>query len=111
MAIFRDIYYPTHSPVGKIAHAGEGNPFTLAKDEFFVLGDNSPASYDSRFWKAEGIGNNNSLYRPGIVPRDYLVGKAVFVYWPSGFRPVAGIRLALVPNVGAMRFIYGGTDH
>ena len=107
-AISRDIYYTTYSVSGKIANAGEGSPFTLLQDEFFVLGDNSPASFDSRFWKSEGIGNNNSFYRPGVVPRDYLVGKAVFIYWPSGFRPAANFPLALVPNVGQIRFIYGG---
>jgi signal peptidase I len=109
IAIFRDIYYTIGSGAGKLAHAAQGNPFTLGADEFFVLGDNSPASYDSRFWFGDGIGNNNRSYRPGIVPRDYLVGKAVFVYWPSGFRPMRSFPFALVPNVGQMRFIYGGS--
>ena len=87
IAIFRDIHYTAKkgadSPEG--GRAIEGNPFTLGKDEFFVLGDNSPNSEDGRWWSRAGIGNNGRSYREGIVPCDYLVGKALFVYWPGGF--------------------------
>ena len=107
VAIFRDIHYTeTDGP----NRAAKGNPLTLAEDEFFVLGDNSPNSEDGRRWSQRGIGiNGQRVYREGIVPRDYLVGKALFVYWPSGFRPFAKSPFAIVPNVGQMRFIYGGS--
>ncbi len=62
--------------------ATAGHPFTLGADEFFVMGDNSPRSYDSREWPLE---------RP-VVPRRNLVGRAFFVYWPA-----AGDRLGLIP--------------
>jgi len=104
-AILRDVHY-TAEP----GWATQGNPFTLAEDEFFVLGDNSPNSGDSRLWNMPGRGNWGLFYREGIVPRDYLVGKALFVYWPGGFRPFAASRFAVVPNVGQMRFIYGGAN-
>jgi signal peptidase I len=112
IAIFRDIHYIGRKSPGARGggRATQGNPFKLGKDEFFVLGDNSPNSEDGRWWSQPGRGNNGVFYKEGIVPRDYLVGKALFVYWPSGFRPSANFRFALIPNVGQMRFIYGGSS-
>ena len=37
-------------------------------NDYFVMGDNRPQSDDSRDW--------------GFVPKDYIIGKAVMVYWP-----------------------------
>ena len=108
VAVFRDIYYTAGDQ--KYGRAGEGNPFTLGKDEFFVLGDNSPNSADSRWWRMQGIGNDQKRYRTGIVPRDYLVGKAVFVYWPSGNRLFENSSFAMIPNIRQMRRIYGGSN-
>ncbi|MFQ6036355.1 MAG: S26 family signal peptidase, partial [Sedimentisphaerales bacterium] len=135
IALFRDIHY-TRYRLGdnrRPGRATQDNSFTLAEDEFFVLGDNSPNSEDSRWWDRPGMANNGLSYREGVVPRDYLVGKALFVYWPSGFelpwpKSVKAflskhsrynrlstiayriISLRWIPNVGQMRFIYGGTS-
>lgn len=43
-------------------------PVKIKEDEYFVLGDHRVSSNDSRAW--------------GTVPRSYIYGKAVFVYWP-----------------------------
>jgi hypothetical protein len=112
VAVFRDIRYTT----SKYANGAENGraidkPFTLGEDEFFVLGDNSPNSEDCRWWTREGLANKGlPPYRVGIVPRDYLVGKALFVYWPSGFRPFPQFPIRIIPNIGQMRFIYGGSN-
>jgi signal peptidase I len=112
VAILRDIHY-TASKFANSRGRGraiEGNPLKLEEDEFFVLGDNSPNSEDGRWWSAPGKGNKGRSYREGIVPRDYLVGKAMFVYWPSGYRPYPRFPLGIIPNIGQMRFIYGGSQ-
>ena len=43
-------------------------PRKVDKGEFFVLGDNRGNSADSRVW--------------GLLPKDNILGKAFFVYWP-----------------------------
>lgn len=106
IAIFRDIHYTSEG-----SNATKDGPFILEEDQFFVLGDNSPNSHDGRLWSRTGRANKGlSDYRVGTVPRDYLVGKALFVYWPSGFKPFAEFPFGIVPNIGRMRFIYGGSN-
>jgi signal peptidase I len=112
ITLFRDIHY-TEMRYGNSGEYGRAtkDAFVLEKDQFFVLGDNSPNSEDCRWWDRPGIANEGiSEYRTGIVPRDYLVGKALFVYWPSGFKPFAQFPFGVIPNVGRMRFIYGGSN-
>jgi len=112
VAIFRDIHYTAGPPIdgSPAGRAAESYPFVLEKDEFFMLGDNSPTSADSRFWPKPDKANKGLSYSAGVVPRDYLVGKALFVYWPGGFKPFAKFPIAAIPNVGKMRFIYGGSN-
>jgi signal peptidase I len=65
IVIERDIHYVN------VRRSGNGEPvYQLGPEEYFVLGDNSPASSDSRRWP-----------RPGI-PADHLIGRAFFVFWP-----------------------------
>jgi signal peptidase I len=45
-----------------------GKKIIVPEDQFFVLGDNSASSQDSRYW--------------GFVPRTNLLGKAMVIYWP-----------------------------
>ena len=52
----------------------------LGPDEFFVMGDNSPRSADSRLWPND---KRHAANRHAI-DRKALIGKAFFVYWPHG---------------------------
>ena len=61
--VFNQIYYYNRGDFGV-----EGQKILVPKDSYFVLGDNSASSKDSRFW--------------GFVPKDNLLGKALVIYWP-----------------------------
>lgn len=58
---------------------GPGRPITLGPDEFFVLGDNSTISLDSRYWSRAAPG-----HQLGAVPREAIVGVATWIYLPLG---------------------------
>jgi signal peptidase I len=127
VGVFRDVHYISKSMSRSmdILQAQEGEVFELGDDEFFVLGDNSPASLDSRYWKVPGTGNDGRQYRQGTVPCDYLVGKAFFVYWPGPFKPFNDTKLVKlmerrglvrflkiflnIPYLGGMKIIYGSS--
>lgn len=46
----------------------EGKKIVVPENQFFVLGDNSASSQDSRYW--------------GFVPHKNILGKALLIYWP-----------------------------
>jgi signal peptidase I len=62
-AIFNQIYYYNG---GQLGLAGE--KLVVPLNSYFVLGDNSASSKDSRYW--------------GFVPKNNLLGQAMIIYWP-----------------------------
>lgn len=47
--------------------AVDGKPVTVPENSYFVMGDDRDNSLDGRAW--------------GFVPRDLIIGRAMFVYW------------------------------
>ncbi|WP_397571123.1 signal peptidase I [Schlesneria sp. T3-172] len=66
LKLYRDVYYTDT----RSRHA-INRPYQLKKDEFFVLGDNSPVSHDSRRWNSP------------VVNQTHLIGKPFLVHLPS----------------------------
>ena len=120
LTVYRDVYYRSdcylderdleNRPNPYANQPGWGttlNPILLRKDppDYYCLGDNSPQSKDARLWwqvckSLEQRGD----YKYGTVPGDQLIGRAFFVYWPSGYR-LSRDTPAVIPNVGRMRII------
>ncbi|MBN2021220.1 MAG: hypothetical protein JW809_00360 [Pirellulales bacterium] len=89
--VYRDVYY-TH-PLGPLARWAVDRPVALGPDEFFVLGDNSPISEDSRTWP-DG---------PGLDAK-FLIGKPLAVHIPSDEARLGPWHIR-VPAVGRIRYI------
>lgn len=62
-SVFSKVYYYNRGVFGD-----ETYKVTVPEGNYFVLGDNSASSQDSRYW--------------GFVPKDNLLGKAILIYWP-----------------------------
>ena len=84
MLFINDKHVGLSNAVGKIVYdlppvAGAIPPkteVTVPDGCYFVLGDNSANSFDSRFW--------------GSVPRQNIIGRIAFRYWPP--KRVGGVR-------------------
>ena len=116
LLVQRDEHYSRVNRNGLRGNGGPGtgvrdNPVTLPDDAYFVLGDNSPASQDSRLWTPDMLGPHlmeayrSGDYQIGTVPADQMIGRAFFVYWP-GFLPILPDGPNIVPDFGRVRWIH-----
>lgn len=100
----RDISY--HVNQMRPTRGAHPNYFSTLNDEqYFMCGDNSANSEDSRLWR------DNDIYAwvrteiddtPGVVNRDLIVGKAFVVYFPA---PLDNGPI-LSPDFGRLRWIW-----
>ena len=66
LKLYRDVFYTSEH-----SDRGVDRPFSIPQDAYFLLGDNSPVSSDSRRWEIS------------TVPRRLLIGKPFLVHLPS----------------------------
>jgi hypothetical protein len=117
----RDMYYSQRNTTVNAARGAlirRGNQWIdhrldIQADEFFCLGDNGPQSLDGRYWGLGGAPGANAWIlqrmfanepnKNGLVPRELMMGRAFFVYWPPMY-PFK--RMGVLPNFGDMRFIH-----
>jgi signal peptidase I len=64
---FRENHYYGHGLLERLA---PGSSITIPDQHYFVMGDNTFNSSDSRYW--------------GTFDRTKVMGKSFFVYWPIG---------------------------
>jgi signal peptidase I len=67
-----DVFYSSRSFKDEFStrdynFAGEGKPYIVPENSYFVMGDSRDQSLDSRYW--------------GVVPRNLIIGRAMIVYW------------------------------
>jgi signal peptidase I len=107
VGLARDIHYQSVPRMtGEPARATHPlySPF-LGPDHFFVCGDNSPASSDSRLWDEPDPWVAARIdATEGIVPRDLMIGRAFFVYFPA--MPRNAWTSLPMPDFGRLRWIW-----
>jgi signal peptidase I len=75
-----------------------------SKDQFFVLGDNSAQSQDGRLWRTDPNYHGND--REFWVDRELFIGKALFIYWPHGWKiPYVPLPFNPIPNFRRMHLV------
>jgi len=70
-----------------------GKRMVVPPNQFFVMGDSRDNSEDSRYW--------------GFVPRELIIGRAMFVYWScdrvaSGGSPVGCLTSPRLSRIGKL---------
>jgi signal peptidase I len=89
--LYRDIHY-----VRRGSHGVGRAPVRLGEEQYFVLGDNSPNSEDSRFWPPDALSSSQ------------LIGPAFLVHLPSQplrWQAAGRAWQCQLPDIGRMRLL------
>ncbi len=105
LALDRDLYYQSTRGDTTLPVRGSHPSLDLAilgPGQYFVCGDNSASSQDSRLLEEPSPGVSPLGAPPGIVPSELMLGRAFFVYFPA----VERRGRIPVPGFGRLRFIW-----
>jgi signal peptidase I len=89
--VCRDLYYT--EPIGREPYGWGGSLVVLGEDNYYVLGDNSSISEDSRTWGPRLPVHANSL-----------LGKPLAVIYPPRMKAIFGVRFQ-IPDFARIRYI------
>jgi len=88
LQLFRDIYYTAKNG---------GGSFKLGENAYYVLGDNSPVSFDSRSWNHPAVTRDSFIGKPFLVHLPSRPGKIRLGRWKANIR---------VPDFSRIRYIH-----
>ncbi len=72
LILYRDVYYRSD---GSSAPNATRTPFQLGPDEYFMLGDNSGNSRDSRAWEKPGVPERDFIGKPFLIHQPLKLGR------------------------------------
>ncbi|NOY75431.1 MAG: signal peptidase I [Kiritimatiellaeota bacterium] len=63
-----------------------GREIRVPENKYFMMGDNSANSHDGRSWNFDPYESVEELERSAFVPRENIIGRAFFIFWPFSRR-------------------------
>ena len=88
--MWRDVHYRSEGD------HGISGAFALAADEYFMMGDNSAASEDSRAWKKAGVPEGSFIGKPFLLHQPLRTGRVALNGNEHRFRTIDWDRFRLL---------------
>jgi signal peptidase I len=73
--LYRDTHYTQYGEHGTYDEQGRPRPAVLGPDEYFMLGDNSGNSQDSRKWPTPGVPEGELIGKPFLIHQPLRTGR------------------------------------